>query len=117
MTDPTVSPPRLNCFVCQGNCSSEEEVEQCEVGFSCATVEGVNTVTDEQLKVKVCLPSVFCSLTDFICNNFNNSNDNEIGSCQLSCCNTDRCNAEPTPAPPTTPTTEPPTAPTTTPGK
>lgn len=115
-SDPTTPPPRLRCFICEKDCANEEELETCESGFSCSTVTARKTEIEiiTEMKIKVCLPPVFCS-SDLVCSNLNKTG--ELESCNVECCNIDECNAEPTSPPTSEPLTAPPTTqPPTTPG-
>lgn len=113
------SPAPLQCFICEEDCATEENLEPCEPGFSCSTVTAIKNEMETltEIRVKVCLPPVLCS-SGFVCSNLNETGDLE--SCNVNCCGTDGCNAEPTippteptipPTEPTTPSTEPPTPP------
>lgn len=109
-------PAHLQCFICEEDCATEEELEPCESGFKCSTVTAIRNEIETltEIKVKVCLTTDLCS-SGFICSNLNETGDLE--SCNVACCGTDGCNAEPTtpPTEPTTPPTEPPTTPPTEP--
>ena len=98
------TPPRLRCFICNGNCANEEELETCESGFNCSTVTTLRNGIES--KIKVCLPSILCS-SDFVCSNVNNDTG-DLESCNVDCCHIDECNAEPTYPPSTASSTYPP---------
>ena len=102
----------MSCYECTVNCSTVQTSATCKAGFSCYTLQAFDTVMNESVFIKGCIPAFFCTQNRG-CNYMNQSLSGALGSCAISCCGASLCNGEGMTA--TTPPTIATAPPTTTP--